>query len=120
MGFLDKLFGKKEEPKMELAAPLAGEAVSISQVNDPTFSDEILGKGLAIRPTGNEVFAPCDGKIEMMFDTGHAVSMTSNDSKVNTIRFTQQTAIRSKKARSSSALTERQLQQKDMMSSLQS
>lgn len=79
MGFLDKLFGKKEEPKMELAAPLAGEAVSISQVNDPTFSDEILGKGLAIRPTGNEVFAPCDGKIEMMFDTGHAVSMTSND-----------------------------------------
>ena len=36
MGFLDKLFGKKEEPKMELAAPLAGEAVSISQVNDPT------------------------------------------------------------------------------------
>lgn len=33
MGFLDKLFGKKEEPKMELAAPLAGEAVSISQVN---------------------------------------------------------------------------------------
>ena len=43
MGFLDKLFGKKEEPKMELAAPLAGEAVSISQVNDPTFSDEILG-----------------------------------------------------------------------------
>lgn len=47
MGFLDKLFGKKEEPKMELAAPLAGEAVSISQVNDPTFSDEILGKGLA-------------------------------------------------------------------------
>lgn len=79
MGFLDKLFGKKEEPKMELVAPLAGEAVSISQVNDPTFSDEILGKGLAIRPTGNEVFAPCDGKIEMMFDTGHAVSMTSND-----------------------------------------
>ena len=73
VGFLDKLFGKKEEPKMELAAPLAGEAVSISQVNDPTFSDEILGKGLAIRPTGNEVFAPCDGKIEMMFDTGETV-----------------------------------------------
>ena len=72
MGFLDKLFGKKEEPKMELAAPLAGEAVSISQVNDPTFSDEILGKGLAIRPTGNEVFAPCDGKdgIEILIHVG--------------------------------------------------
>ena len=58
MGFLDKLFGKKEEPKMELAAPLAGEAVSISQVNDPTFSDEILGKGLAIRPTWMRISMP--------------------------------------------------------------
>ena len=134
MGFLDKLFGKKEEPKMELAAPLAGEAVSISQVNDPTFSDEILGKGLAIRPTGNEVFAPCDGKIEMMFDTGHAVSMTSNDGIEILIHVGLETVNlkgkyyqvhaangdQVKKARSSSALTERQLQQKDMMSSLQS
>ena len=79
MGLLDKLFGKKEAEEMEIGAPLEGEVVPISQVNDPTFSDEILGKGIAIRPTGNKVYAPCDGTIGMMFDTGHAVSMTSAD-----------------------------------------
>ena len=76
MGFFNKLFGKQED-KIEIAAPVAGEAVPVTQVNDPTFSEEILGKGIAIRPTGNEVVAPCDGTIEMMFDTGHAVSLTS-------------------------------------------
>lgn len=79
MGFFNKLFGKQEEPKIEIAAPVAGEAVPVTQVNDPTFSEEILGKGIAIRPTGHEVVAPCDGTIEMMFDTGHAVSLTSKD-----------------------------------------
>lgn len=79
MGFLNKLFGKQEESKIEIAAPVAGEAVPVAEVNDPTFSEEILGKGIAIRPTGHEVVAPCDGTVEMMFDTGHAVSLTSRD-----------------------------------------
>lgn len=79
MGLLDKLFGKKEAPELEVGAPLAGEVVPVGQVNDPTFADEILGKGIAIRPTGNKVYAPCDGTIGMMFDTGHAVSMTSTE-----------------------------------------
>ena len=79
MGFLDKIFGKQEANKIEIAAPVAGEAVPVTEVNDPTFSEEILGKGVAIRPTGHEVVAPCDGTVEMMFDTGHAVSLTSAD-----------------------------------------
>ena len=52
--------------------------MSIREVSDPTFGQEILGKGVAIRPTSNRVLAPCDGVIEMMFDTGHAVSLTSD------------------------------------------
>ena len=79
MGFFDKLFGKQEADTIEIAAPVSGEAVPVTQVNDPTFSEEILGKGIAIRPTGDEVVAPCDGTVEMMFDTGHAVSLTSKD-----------------------------------------
>lgn len=78
MGLFDKLFGGKSEEKIELAAPVAGEAVPVTEVNDPTFSEEILGKGVAIRPQGNQVVAPCDGTIEMMFDTGHAVSLVSS------------------------------------------
>ena len=78
MSFFKNLFGKHTDNNASvLSAPLAGEAVAISEVNDPTFSEEILGKGVAIKPTGNQIVAPCDGTVEMMFDTGHAVSMTS-------------------------------------------
>ncbi len=74
MGFFDKLFGKKDDG-MTLGAPCAGEAVAITEVPDPTFGEEILGKGVAIKPTEGRICAPCDATVEMMFETGHAVSL---------------------------------------------
>ena len=59
----------------EIGAPMAGKVVSVKEVNDPTFSEDILGKGLAIVPSDGKVFAPCDGEVDMIFETGHAVSM---------------------------------------------
>jgi len=76
MSFLKNLFNNKE--MFEIAAPMAGQAVSVKEVNDPTFSEDILGKGLAIRPADGKVFAPCDGEVDMIFETGHAVSMMSS------------------------------------------
>lgn len=75
MGFLKSLFGKKKDI---VCAPVAGEAVPLNQVSDPTFGEEMLGKGIAIRPTGNSVVAPCDGVVDMMFDTGHAVTLIAD------------------------------------------
>ena len=78
MGFLNKLFGGGSS-EIELKAPVAGQAVPVSEVSDPTFGEEILGKGIAIRPTGNQVCAPCDGTVDMMFEPSHAVSMTGGN-----------------------------------------
>lgn len=75
MGFFDKLLGKSE---IEIGAPVAGQAVAIQEVSDPTFGEEIMGKGIAIRPTGNQVFAPCDCTVDLAFDTGHAVSLVAD------------------------------------------
>ena len=72
MGIFSKLFGKGADT---ICAPVAGEAVEIQQVSDPTFGQEILGKGIAIKPSEGRVVAPCDGTVDMMFDTGHAVSL---------------------------------------------
>ena len=47
MGFLNKLFGGGSS-EIELKAPVAGQAVPVSEVSDPTFGEEILGKGMAI------------------------------------------------------------------------
>ena len=68
-------FGKKVDNV--LGAPVEGKAVAISEVSDPTFGQEILGKGMAIIPTVGKVVAPIDGTIGMVFDTKHAISMTS-------------------------------------------
>ena len=70
---------KKEEKGIEIGSPVKGKAVPLSQVSDPTFGEEILGKGVAVIPEEGKFYAPCDGTIEMLFDTMHAVSMTSAD-----------------------------------------
>jgi len=74
---LGKLFGKKAG--LKVLSPLAGEAVSITQVNDSTFSEEILGKGIAIRPSAGRVVSPVNGKVIQMFETGHAVTLESEE-----------------------------------------
>lgn len=68
---------KKKENKHLLGAPAAGKAVSIKEVSDPTFSEEILGKGVAVIPSDGKIYAPADGEIGMVFDTLHAVSLTT-------------------------------------------
>ena len=78
MGFFSKLFKGGEDPANTLVSPVDGKAVAISEVSDPTFSEEILGKGLAIKPSSNTVYSPCDGTIDLMFDTGHAVNLISD------------------------------------------
>lgn len=75
MGFFNKLFGK---PMNGFYAPVAGHAVPVSQVPDPTFAEGLLGKGIAIEPVEGRVFAPCDATVDMMFETGHAVSLIAD------------------------------------------
>ena len=75
MSFLKKLFSKSTDT---VCAPVAGEVLPLSKVNDPTFSEEILGKGVAIQPSVGKVVAPCDATVDMMFETGHAVSLVAD------------------------------------------
>lgn len=58
-------------------SPIEGEWQDIKQVPDSTFSDEIIGKGIAIFPRKGMVFAPFDGQITMVFRTKHALAFTS-------------------------------------------
>ena len=72
-------FLKKKDKGIEIGSPVKGMAVPICQVRDPTFGEEILGKGVAIQPADGKIYAPADGTIEMLFDTKHAVSMTTTE-----------------------------------------
>lgn len=56
-----------------------GTAVPLEEVEDEVFSQKILGDGVAVRPSEGKLYAPCDGTIETVFETKHAVNMTSAD-----------------------------------------
>ena len=73
------MFGlfKKNKEVIEIVAPVAGDAVPSSEVADPTFATEMLGKGMAIKPVDGKVYAPVDGSISLLFDTKHAISFAS-------------------------------------------
>ena len=68
---------KKKSDGIVIGAPGKGKAVPISEGNDPTFGEEILGKGVAIIPADGKIYAPADGEVAMVFDTLHAVTLTS-------------------------------------------
>ena len=59
-------------------APIRGETVKSADIHDPAFSEEMLGKGMAIIPVEGKVYAPFDGKVSMVFTTKHAVTLVSN------------------------------------------
>lgn len=58
-------------------APLSGKTTPLENVPDPTFSEKMMGDGLAIEPTDGKVVAPVDGEIILTFPTKHAVGLKS-------------------------------------------
>lgn len=78
-----KLFGKKEVEntpvieKEEVMAPVTGELVQLEEVPDPTFSEKMMGDGIAIKPTDGTFVAPVSGEIVNIFPTKHAVGIQS-------------------------------------------
>lgn len=58
-----------------IGAPLAGRVVPLSEVPDPIFAGAKLGKGVAIEPTGDTVYAPADATVLTVQKSGHAVGL---------------------------------------------
>lgn len=77
---LKKLFGAPEQDKTAtLLSPLDGEAVPLTAVPDPTFAEELLGKGAAVIPTNGRVVSPVNGKVLGIFKTCHALTLQSEE-----------------------------------------
>ena len=64
---------------IELYAHLNGTVVPMEEVEDEAFASKVLGEGVAIEPSEGKLYSPCDGKIDMVFDTKHAVNIVSKD-----------------------------------------
>lgn len=59
----------------EILSPLAGNAIALEAVPDPTFAEGILGLGAAVEPSEGKIIAPADGTVGTLFDTHHAIGL---------------------------------------------
>ena len=59
--------------------PISGEIEDLAQAHDPAFADGSMGDGFVIEPSSGDVYAPFDGEVTMLFNTEHAIGLTSDN-----------------------------------------
>lgn len=64
---------------VSLYAHLNGKIIPLEKVKDEAFASKVLGDGIAIDPEDGRLYSPCSGRVEMVFDTGHAVNLISDE-----------------------------------------
>lgn len=83
-GFLKKN-AKQDGVKVtefDLFAVADGELIPIEQVNDPVFSQKMMGEGFAVKPTGSSVVAPAAGEVMNIFPSKHALALKQGDVEI--------------------------------------
>lgn len=67
----------------KITAPVSGKLIPLEEVADPTFAGKVLGDGFAIVPEDSVIKSPVNGTVELMYETGHAVGLSTDDGKRN-------------------------------------
>ena len=73
------MVAEKPSGKVTIINPVEGEVYNIDKSVDATFASKMMGDGLAITPTDGKLYAPMDCKVESIFPTGHAVTLSSKE-----------------------------------------
>ncbi|MDL4875758.1 PTS system trehalose-specific EIIBC component [Enterococcus gallinarum] len=58
-----------------LYAPADGQIIAIGEVEDPVFSQKMMGDGYAVRPSNGKIYAPVAGTVSSIFETKHAIGI---------------------------------------------
>ena len=66
-----------ETAEETLTSPVNGTQIPLAEVADETFASEMLGATVAVEPADGKIVAPCDGEVSNIFETGHAVCITT-------------------------------------------
>lgn len=71
-----KTFTPSEEIKFYSVA--TGSYVPLEDVPDEVFSTKLIGEGFAIEPSEGEIFSPVTGTVSSVFETKHAIGITTS------------------------------------------
>ncbi|MGN0397145.1 MAG: glucose PTS transporter subunit IIA [Candidatus Fimimorpha sp.] len=64
---------------IQVVSPVNGVVHPISDSSDPTFAQKIIGDGIMVMPKDGEVKAPCNGTINLVYPSGHALGIKLED-----------------------------------------
>ena len=59
-----------------------GDVIDITKVKDLTFSEKMIGDGMAIIPNDENICSPISGKITSIFPTNHAFIVSNESANV--------------------------------------
>jgi len=68
-----------KQSSVVIYAPMSGELIDLTELDDPVFSEKMVGDGIAIKPNENEVLSPVKGTIIQVFPTKHAVGIETKE-----------------------------------------
>lgn len=68
----------KSEPT-KVVAPVSGELIPLSQVEDKAFASGAVGEGMAVIPADGQLKAPVNGTVAMVFPPQHALGFTTDN-----------------------------------------
>lgn len=66
-----------DKDEVYLGNPVCGQVIPITEVRDEAFASKVLGDGIGIIPEAGKVYAPADGRVDVLFPTGHAVGIST-------------------------------------------
>lgn len=61
------MFGLFKKKSSEIYTPVNGEVVELKKVNDPVFSEKMMGEGFAVKPIDGKIHSPIKGTIKSVF-----------------------------------------------------
>lgn len=76
---LREKFGFRRKTIEILTAPVEGTAVNSVEIGDEAFGEEMLGRGMAIKPVSGKVYAPVNGTVALVSGTKHAFTIVSEE-----------------------------------------
>ncbi len=63
----------------EVATVADGQVIPITEVDDPVFSQKMMGDGFAVLPANGNIYAPVSGVVTSVFPTKHALGILSDN-----------------------------------------
>ena len=79
--FFHRMMKRRNEADhtIQIFAAVSGKVIPVTQVADPVFAEKVLGDGIAIHPTEDEILSPVSGKVISVAETYHAYGLQTED-----------------------------------------